>query len=175
MGMKQLTEEQYYEIKGALDRAYTELEYAHKIFCGKTKPVKTGADNVVPNPGGKDFQPRRPVVRDHHKGAVDNLDPEVQAERAQQAQDEADQVLAATPDDMEIVDVDVDPSGNVYVKLEDDVNDRVGMLIVTDLSYDDATNSIGEKMAVDAEEKTKIVWDEIVSQEDEGDDEDGSE
>lgn len=87
---QQIDDQQYYAIKACLERAYSELQDAWGILYGGKKagaPPAQGAAPTKPNPGGKQFAPPTPpnVTKDH-QAALDEKNPEVQAQKAAEEQ-----------------------------------------------------------------------------------------
>jgi hypothetical protein len=86
---QQIDDQQYYAIKAALERAYAEIETAFIILYGGKKAGSApaqGAAPTAPNAGGKSYSVPPPKVTKDHQAALDEKNPELQAEKAAEEQ-----------------------------------------------------------------------------------------
>lgn len=118
----QIDDQQYYAIKACLERAYAEIQDAFTLLYGASRaagqPTK-GAAPTAPNPGGKQFTPPAPprVTKDH-QAALDEANPEVQAQRAAEEAASQDALQRSISDDVLVVSASANGQGDFFALVQ---------------------------------------------------------
>jgi len=137
---QQVDDQQFYAIKACLERAYKEIESAWGILYGNNKagkPPTQGAAPTTPNPGGKQFTPTPPVVRKDHQSALDEKNPEIQAQQAAEEQTSQANLKDSISKEVSVLSAAISGDGDYYMMVQCETTMQQASIKIDQYEYDE--------------------------------------
>ena len=163
----QITDKEFWKIQSCLERIYSELGYIRETMYGpEADSPATPAINqqLVPNPGVKDFKLKAPHVTSKAQDGIDTIDPVKISERKALADMTAAEIRARIPDKVLVSSV-TGGSNMYYAMVVDDINWREATIDINEDAYEeyyeDLKTNLRNYIDITEEDKDMLDWTEM--------------